>query len=215
MIPSSDLDYDDDSGSEYIPYKNLSDNDTCWQSDVSDVFGNVKKPVISSIPSITMNAPILGNTIEYDCIENASIVSRIENRPKCIRSKDFNFEGCVETSKRKGVINKRVWDMKDHCLFCDKNIINFTRHLLQKHKNEIEVAKLESFSKGSMETKNQANMLRKRGNFMLNMKEIKKLKPVRRPKNTLTSTSAKDYLPCKYCFGMYKSKYLYSLFKIC
>jgi len=130
-------------------------------------------------------------------------------------TKKFNFDGKVEKSK-KTTSNKRVWDKKDQCVFCEKNVTNFTRHILRKHKNEIEVIKYEALPKGSVERKQYADILRKRGNFLCNVESGTKVKPVRRPYEfDIKSTSVSDYLPCKYCLGMFKKKYLFRHFKMC
>lgn len=66
--------------------------------------------------------------------------------------------------------------------------------------------------KGSKKRKDFADLLRKRGNFLSKVGN-----EVRRPfigqlmKNafSLISPTAKDYLPCKYCYGLYKKTYLW------
>lgn len=126
----------------------------------------------------------------------------------------YTFENSVETIKKKSIVNKRVWDKKDHCVYCEKDVTNFTRHLLRKHKDEIEVAKYESLPKGSKERKFAADILRKKGNFLNNVGG-NKIKPVRRPNVLKETPCAKNYLPCKFCFGMYKKKYLFRHMNIC
>lgn len=64
----------------------------------------------------------------------------------------------VETSKKSAVTNKRVWDKTDHYLFCEKNVTNFTRHILRNYKDEIEVANFEAFPKDSVARKKQAEI---------------------------------------------------------
>lgn len=70
--------------------------------------------------------------------------------------------------------------------------------------------------KGSVERKQYADILRKRGNFLCNVESGTKIKPVRRPYEfDIKSTSVSDYLPCKYCLGIFKKKYLFRHFKMC
>lgn len=110
--------------------------------------------------------------------------------------------------KKTALSNKRVWDRKDVCLFCEEAVTNFIRHLQRNHCEEIEVAKLLSLKKGSKERKILASQLRKRGNFFNNISGSAKLMPVRRPNQMVVQPKATDYLPCKFCFGLFKKKYL-------
>ncbi|KAF0709040.1 Reverse transcriptase domain-containing protein, partial [Aphis craccivora] len=104
-------------------------------------------------------------------------------------TRNFNFYGIIKTSKKKNITNKRVWDKVDHCLLCENNVTNFTRHLLRKHSNEIEVIRFMALPKGSAERKMEADILRNRGNFLLNVDGKTKIKPVRRPYEFETKTS--------------------------
>ncbi|KAJ8945471.1 hypothetical protein NQ314_009223 [Rhamnusium bicolor] len=104
----------------------------------------------------------------------------------------------VEVSRRKG----RVWDKKDRCSFCNKDVTNFSRHLIRNHQVEESVIKILKCEKGSRERKQLIDILRKEGNFSIFFEN--KTRPVQRP----TSNSNKDYLPtdylpCKYCKGLY------------
>lgn len=102
---------------------------------------------------------------------------------------------------------------KDVCIFCEESVTNFVRHLNRKHSEEIEVAKLLSYKKGSQERKLHIDQLRKRGNFFNNISATTKLKPVRRPNQFVEQPKAIDYLPCKFCFGLFKKKLLASSHK--
>lgn len=66
----------------------------------------------------------------------------------------------------------------------------------------MEVAKYEALPKGCKQ-KFEADMLRKKGNFLHNV-DGNKIKPVCRPNEIKDAPSANDYLSCKHCFGMYK-----------
>nr|XP_023017337.1 uncharacterized protein LOC111506492 [Leptinotarsa decemlineata] len=120
-------------------------------------------------------------------------------------------EKIVECSLRKG----RVWDKKDRCLYCNTDVTNFSRHLFRKHAEEESVQKILSQPKGKHSRKKMIELLRKQGNFsMLNSANI--VRPVQRPSSTSRIiTSLTDFLPCKYCKGLYKSKSLKRHAKIC
>jgi len=55
-------------------------------------------------------------------------------------TKMFNLDGEVEKSK-KNTSSKRVWAKETNAFFCEKNVTNFTKLILRKYKNEIEVIK--------------------------------------------------------------------------
>lgn len=113
------------------------------------------------------------------------------------------------------ILNKRVWNKTDQSVFCEKNVTNFTRHIARKHKDQMEVAKYEAFQKGSEQRKFLADSLRKHSNFLNNV-EGNIIKPVRRPyKLSNKFPSAKDYLPCSFCYGMFTKIYLSRHIKIC
>ncbi|KAF0693056.1 Uncharacterized protein FWK35_00037737, partial [Aphis craccivora] len=192
-----------DSGSEYIPSKdNLSfkdiddDNNTSFSSGTEECIEEFKE---IENPSIIEGKNILNRS-------NLSILQK--------ESKPYNFNGSVETSKKKTIMNKRVWDKTDHCVYSEKDVTNFTRHILRKHKDEIEVAKYESLPKGSKERKFEADTLRKKGNFLNNVGG-NKVKPVRRPNELKGIPCANNCLPCKFCYGMFKKKYLFRHMNIC
>lgn len=72
-----------------------------------------------------------------------------------------------------------------------------------------------SFKNGSKERKQHIDQLRKRGNFFNNICGATKLKPVRRPNRFAEQPKAMDYLPCKFCFGLFKKNYLRRHLKKC
>jgi len=126
----------------------------------------------------------------------------------------YNFSASVQCSRKK-TINKRLWDKTDCCIYCEENVTNFTRHIIRKHASEIDVARYLSFPQGSKDRKILSDQLRKRGNFLYNVGSEQVIKPVRRPNEFSIISNAADYLPCKFCYGLYKKKYLYRHEKKC
>lgn len=92
---------------------------------------------------------------------------------------------------------------------------NLTRHMQRKHGEEIEVAQFLALKKGSNERKKLIDQLRKRGNFFNNISDMPKMKPVRRPNQFSEQPQATDYLPCTFCYGLYKKNYLRRHTKVC
>lgn len=208
---------EDNSGSEYYPYV---DNISMNSSLVHEMNSNESDILEQHLPSVLIkevddsNHPNKSHGSDIVPLP-VTTLSDVKSSVPFI-SKNFNFNGEVEKSKKKNITNKRVWDKTDHCLFCENNVTNFTRHLLRKHNNEIEVIRFMALAKGSAERKIEADILRKRGNFLFNVDGKSKIKPVRRPYEFETKTPlVDDYLPCKHCLGMFKKKYLYRHFKIC
>lgn len=115
-------------------------------------------------------------------------------------------EGKVAVSRRK----IRIWDKRDFCPYCYKEITHFARHVERNHKEVPKVQKILSLSKGSMERKQMWDCLRKEGNFCL-FKEEKKIIAVRRPskKEIKKAMTFDDFAVCESCRGVYKKKTLY------
>ncbi len=118
-----------------------------------------------------------------------------------------NSQILVEGSKRKA----RVWDKRDRCVYCDKDVTNFSRHLLRKHKDEQSVQIINSLPKGNASRAEMIKNLRKEGNFQL-IDEEEIIRPVQRLKmENITGeppSLMSEFLPCPYCKGIYRAKSL-------
>lgn len=121
-------------------------------------------------------------------------------------------ESKVVLSKRK----LRIWDKKDFCPFCCKEITHFARHVGRNHKDVPKVQKILSLPKGGSERKQLWDCLRKEGNFYL-FKEEKKVIAVRRPpqEESKNAKTFDDFAVCEFCRGIYKKKTLYRHANIC
>lgn len=104
-------------------------------------------------------------------------------------------------------------DRKDFCLFCEKDVSHFARHLNSWHKSESEVVQIFSHEAGSKQRRIGILRLKKRGNFIRNTKDST-LRPVKRVKHAHHVEST-DFLPCSHCLGFYKKTVLYRHTKIC
>lgn len=122
----------------------------------------------------------------------------------------------MRLQKKKQIENKRCWNKKDCCIYCEQNVTNFTRHISRKYSSEMEVVRYNSLKKGSKERQILADELRKRGNFLSNVGSDQVIKPVRRHNVfSIIPSKASDYLPCKHCYGLFKKNYLSRHIKIC
>ncbi|KAJ0172348.1 hypothetical protein K1T71_012321 [Dendrolimus kikuchii] len=109
----------------------------------------------------------------------------------------------IQRRKSKSTNNFRD---KDYCFYCETFVLNFARHLLRHHIYESDVQKIISKPKKSLERKKLIAALRKKGNYLVNSKEV--IKPMRKQKFT-------DYLPCTGCLGFYSKKLLWKHKKKC
>ncbi|KAJ8937507.1 hypothetical protein NQ314_011821 [Rhamnusium bicolor] len=116
--------------------------------------------------------------------------------------------------KKLVVVEEECGIKKDRCPYCNKDVTNFSRHLFRKHSREESVSKILEVPKGSNERKKFIDLLRKQGNFSVYSEHI--VRPVQRPTSSSTKiTLSDDFLPCKYCKGLYKRNSLSKHAKKC
>lgn len=125
---------------------------------------------------------------------------------KNIHTSLYNDEISIETDKPapSGTKNRK----RDHCFYCEDEVLNFARHIQRCHSHEIEVIRIMSIPPNSRERKDLISKLRRKGNYVSNMSGY--FKPVR------TSLSKNNnILPCSNCLGFFSSKLLYRHRKKC
>ncbi|RXN11628.1 hypothetical protein ROHU_010526 [Labeo rohita] len=115
----------------------------------------------------------------------------------------------IKTStKREGF--KRAWDKKHFCLYCSKAQFKISRHLERKHMDIKDVGYAFSFPLGSKERKVLLEQLRNKGDFRHNTDVLEKGSgQIITWKQPSVDASIKDYLPCPFCFGMFRKKDLW------
>lgn len=118
----------------------------------------------------------------------------------------------VEGSKRK----VRMWDKRDHCMYCDNDVTNFSRHLIRKHKEEPSVRMILDMPKGDKSRKIMLSSLRKEGNFSL-IEEKQIIRPVQRLNLAKADEEqpVSDFMPCPFCKGVYRKSSLTKHVKKC
>lgn len=134
-----------------------------------------------------------------------NVVSEVATDNRKSEHKQKEIEKGKEATKSKSSRDKHF------CLYCETEVNNFARHLIRWHKNETDVQQIMSKEKNSVERKRLINLIRNKGNFLLNS-EGKCEKPVKKKQN---STSELDYLPCTYCYGFFSRKLLWRHKKKC
>lgn len=108
----------------------------------------------------------------------------------------------VGTCKKNGA--KRVYDKRQHCLFCSKPYAKMARHLERAHEDKSDVARALSFRKGSKERKRQLDYIQNKGNYAHNASVMQsgkgELVPFKRPPN---DSQGKAFMHCGYCQGLF------------
>ena len=101
------------------------------------------------------------------------------------------------------------------CVFCGTEQSKLARHMMRKHKHELEVQSAMAFKPNSIERRRAFQALCHKGNFEKNISVIQSggsITPSRRP----PSSQAKDsYIPCSHCLGFFKSKCLWKHVRRC
>lgn len=218
MYSDSSIYSDYNSGSEYEPpIKIQSERINLESSDEISIASTIDLDHFVNNSLQADETPSSTSNIENNKINQSdSILNNELTESTKLLKKGYNFNGRVETSKFKQINNKRSWDKTSNCIYCEKNVTNFTRHIIRNHSTEIDVARYISLPKGSESRKVLADNIRKRGNFLCNVGEVELIKPVRRPNEySKIVPDASNYLPCKHCYGLYKKKYLYRHEKNC
>ncbi|MEQ2233169.1 hypothetical protein ILYODFUR_019194, partial [Ilyodon furcidens] len=101
--------------------------------------------------------------------------------------------------------HKRIWDKKHYCLYCGQSQSKVSRHLQRRHGDIKDVAYAFSFPLRSQERKVLLEQLRNKGDFKHNVKVIEERRgQIVTWKQPSDKASVADYLPCSYCFGMFR-----------
>lgn len=75
---------------------------------------------------------------------------------------EFNASGEVKQASRDS-FGRLKRDRRDHCLYCEKNVTNFPRHLILNHEKEVDVARISPLPKNSKTRPHPVNDIRRRG----------------------------------------------------
>ena len=101
---------------------------------------------------------------------------------------------------------------RNACPFCGRLQTKFTRHLMQKHKCEMEVQHAMTLPPGKRKRAFLENLVH-RGNFTYNSEVIRDGRgttiPARRPPKSQTHVTRRDMLPCHKCLGFFSRRNLY------
>ncbi|KAL2085049.1 hypothetical protein ACEWY4_020567 [Coilia grayii] len=141
-------------------------------------------------------------------------INKQKSTPQNTDSED-NVQVVVSTVHKKGN-GLRLYDKRQHCLFCRESFTKISKHLERKHHNEVEVARAVSHPKNSKERRLQLEYLRKKGNYIHNMDVLQtgkgSLIACKRPNEEAKS---KEFVHCSYCLGLFTKKVLWRHVKVC
>ena len=102
------------------------------------------------------------------------------------------------------------------CVYCGALNTKLSRHLTNKHAEEVEVAKILNLKKDSVERKNAWMALTRKGNFAHNQNVKEKGYGVLITKRMpLKNRAAVNYLPCEYCLAYLDGKDMWRHHKRC
>ena len=128
--------------------------------------------------------------------------------------KSSNDLGGVTVFKWTRKDGKRDWTKPASCNFCDHMTTssNITKHMLTKHRREIEIQEILSLPMKSKERKNKLEYLRNKANFKHNNAVLSVGKGTLIPWRCPTDSGPvdpKDYIPCEFCLGFFLRKELW------
>nr|XP_033961125.1 uncharacterized protein LOC117462878 [Pseudochaenichthys georgianus] len=129
-------------------------------------------------------------------------------------SQDTHESIVVGASQKKDGI--RVYNKRHYCLYCSRPCAKMARHLEKAHEDKADVAKALSFPKRSKERRHQLDYIRNRGNYAHNAAVMEsgngELVPFKRPTH---QAKGNEFIPCKYCLGLFNRKVLWRHIRTC
>ena len=110
----------------------------------------------------------------------------------------------------------RIWDKKHYCRYCNKAQSKLARHLILKHKDEMEVQALDCMPLNSHRRRLQLRKLLNEGDYLHNIDVLSskagEIIPYKRPSS---SSSHEQFIPCEYCRAMFVRTSLWKHQKTC
>ncbi|XP_021356135.1 uncharacterized protein LOC110452122 [Mizuhopecten yessoensis] len=116
---------------------------------------------------------------------------------------------------------QRIYDKRQACYYCGQLFAKISEHLENKHKDQMEVARIIAMIKGSKDRTLAWKKIRNMGNFQHNVSIMStrdqdddnmQLIVDRRPKNV---KNLEDFLPCSFCLGFFLKGDLWRHSKTC
>ena len=200
--------YDSTSASEeeYVPESAAEEED----SDASLSLKQTPRKSLDWLPSEC--SPILCDSSTTNVDINSTDCQIAEEQPSS--SQGPNDVVVVDAFDKND--GKRVYNKRQHCMYCSKPYAKISRHLESAHSNQMDVAKALSFPKGSKERKIQLDYLRKKGNYAHNATVLEtgkgQLVPCKRPPKQAQGV---DFMHCAFCQGLFSRKTLRRHIRIC
>ena len=200
--------YDSTSASEeeYVPESTAEEGD-------SDASLSLKKTPCKSLDWLQSEcSPILCDSSTTNVDINSTDCQIAEEQPSS--SQGPNDVVVVDAFDKND--GKRVYNKRQHCMYCSKPYAKISRHLESAHSNQMDVAKALSFPKGSKERKIKLDYLRKKGNYAHNATVLEtgkgQLVPCKRPPKQAQGV---DFMHCAFCQGLFSRKTLWRHIRIC
>ncbi|XP_033730179.1 uncharacterized protein LOC117319494 isoform X1 [Pecten maximus] len=212
-------------------------SDTCNDSDVSTVYDELetqgndtddsdsdvqsKTESMDRMPSDTCNNSDVSTV--YDELETqGNDTDDLNTTPVSVTDSQTSTGNEIKvTPVSHGMNGQRVYDKRQACYYCGQLFAKISEHLENKHKDQMEVARIIAMKKGSKERTLAWKKIRNMGNFQHNVSIMSthdqndndlQLIVDRRPKNV---RSLKEFLPCSFCLGFFLKSELWRHSKTC
>ena len=191
----------------------------------------VERPLDSETAS---NENVLGEVIcqQFEAIKRNQQINGLED---CEITSYSDKNMIMVKACQKSETNKRIWDKKNHCIYCigeanpKTDYAKIARHIEKAHSTEHDVMDIalllpgksdDESTKKSKEKQRKImfERIRKKGNFAHNtsvLKEGKGIIIVEKSPSLSSKYTYKDFLPCEYCFAFYHHAELYKHLTAC
>ncbi|XP_038160312.1 serine/threonine-protein kinase PLK4-like isoform X2 [Cyprinodon tularosa] len=144
---------------------------------------------------------------EEETTETVVIHRKPSSKTKQCSKKSNSQQYNITVKMSSNTADQRVYDKRNYCLYCKNPYAKLTRHLKQKHSDKSDVAKALVHKQGSTMHSLLLTKVKNLGNYHHNCSVLSSGKGQIIPKRQATRQSvATDYVPCKFCFGMYVKK---------
>lgn len=131
-----------------------------------------------------------------------------------------NLRACKKGLGKKDTNSKKTrkeTSKKHSCLYCKRTFLQLTKHLENKHAEEMDVAHAIHFPKGSKVRQRLLDQLRNKGDYEHNCQVLKsgegEIVTKKQAKNT--TIPVHDFLPCQHCFAFYRKTDLWRHEQLC
>ena len=183
---------------------------------------NIDQEMKSSAAVVNVAEASCDDIVENSCDSDVFPVTSYPDLSRFVPH--ARVEGSLEENSRpkmyvkcsSNVGNKRVFDKKHYCLFCDKGSTNLSKHLLNTHMDASYVKEVLMLPKRSCDRKHLLEKIRNLGDFKHNCAVHSKGEGVIIPwRSPPSPVPASEYIPCPDCYAFFQETHLWRHHKEC